>query len=231
MKKLVAILLVLCMAFTLFTVSASAEKKVTLRLGHAMASTHPWTTAADEFIAKAEEYSNGRLEIIQYSDATLGTEPDLLEQCKEGTLDICIGDPSVGVPFCNKLELFALPFLFADKEQWANALDGEAGKEYAQMIEDETGMKILAYWGGSTRNVISVKEPVESIEDLKGFKLRLAASTLKFSVWEAVGCLPVEVAFGETYSALSAGLCDGMENENPSILSAKFYEVAPYTKP
>lgn len=76
--------------------------------------------------------------------------------------------------------------------------------------------------------MIAVKGPVKSVDDLQGFKLRLAPSDLKFKVWEAVGTLPVTIAFGETYSAMASGLCDGMENEMPSILSAKFYEPAPY---
>lgn len=209
------------------TAGASGET-VTIKIGNAMAASHPWNTATEEFIEKAKEYSGGRLIIENYSDATLGTEAELLEQVKTGTLDMCIVDPSVGTTYSKKLQLFALPFLFKDKEQWASALDGQPGEDYSEIIEDETGIKIVAYWGGSTRNVISVKEPITDISQFKGYKLRLAASELKFKVWEAVGCLPVEVAFGETYSGLSSGLCDGMENEMPSILSAKFYEVAPY---
>lgn len=208
--------------------NSTSGEVVTLKIGNAMTSDHPWNEATEELIEKAKEYSNGRLIIENYSDATLGTEAELLEQVKTGTLDMCIVDPSVGTTYSKKLQLFALPFLFKDKAQWSAALDGQAGKDYADVIEDETGIKILSYWGGSTRNVLSVKEPITDISQLKGFKLRLAASELKFKVWEAVGCLPVEVAFGETYSALSSGLCDGMENEMPSILSAKFYEVAPY---
>lgn len=201
---------------------------VTLKIGNAMAAEHPWNVATEQLAEKVKGYSDGRLLIENYPDATLGAEAELLEQVKTGTLDLCIIDPSVGTTYSKKLQLFALPFLFRDKAHWAAALDGEAGKRYADIIEEETGIKMVAYWGGSTRNVLSVKEPVTDIARLKGFKLRLAASELKFKVWEAVGCLPVEVAFGETYSALSSGLCDGMENEMPSILSAKFYEVAPY---
>lgn len=208
--------------------AASSSETVTLKIGNAMAASHPWNTATEAFIEKAKEYSGGRLIVENYSDATLGTEAELLEQVKTGTLDMCIVDPSVGTTYSKKLQLFALPFLFKDKAQWESALDGQPGKDYSEIIEEETGIKIVSYWGGSTRNVISVKEPITDISQLKGFKLRLAASELKFKVWESVGCLPVEVAFGETYSGLSSGLCDGMENEMPSILSAKFYEVAPY---
>lgn len=95
-----------------------------------------------------------------------------------------------------ELELFSLPFLFRDYDHWLSVLSGEIGKDYSDLILEKTGtLKIMAYWGGSTRNVLAVKEPVTSIDDLQNFKLRLAASELKFSVWEAIGCLPVTIAF------------------------------------
>lgn len=206
----------------------SEEETVVLRFANCQPSTHPWVASIDDFCALAEKYSNGRLKIEQYSESTLGSETELMDQVVAGTLDMCIIDPSVGASYSNKLELFALPFLFRDKEQWKNALTGQPGKDYADLIESETGLKILAYWGGSTRNVLSAKEPVTEVSQFKGYKLRLTASELKFNTWESVGCLPVEVAIGETYSALSSSLCDGMENEMPAFLSFKFYEVAPY---
>lgn len=206
-----------------------AGQKVTLKIGNSQADTHPWNVAINEMIAKADEYSGGQLEIVNYPNATLGAENDMLESVREGSLDMCVVDPTVGTTFCKQLELFSLPFIFRDKDHWTKVLDGEIGDEYKAMIDEKgKGIKILDFWGGSERNILAVKKPVTSIDDLQGFKLRLAPSDLKFKVWEAVGALPVAIAFGETYSALASGLCDGMENEMPSILSSKFYEPAPY---
>lgn len=208
--------------------SASAEK-ITLKIGNSQADTHPWNVAIEVLAEKAQEYSGGQLEIVNYPNATLGAEDAMLESVREGSLDMCVVDPTVGTTFCKELELFSLPFLFKDYDHWKQVLDGEIGETYKERIaENSGGILILDYWGGSSRNVLAVKKPVESIEDLQGFKLRLAPSELKFKVWEAVGALPVAIAFGETYSALASGLCDGMENEMPSILSSKFYEPAPY---
>ena len=227
MKKKVLVFAVLAIVLGLCAPAFAAEK-VVLRVGNNQNDNHPWNVAINELIVLADKYSGGRIEIINYPNATLGNEPELLENVKEGSLDMAIVDPTVGTTFCKELELFSLPFIFRDYQHWQKVFDGEIGKEYAQMIEEKTGIKMLGVWGGSTRNVIATKKQVKSIEDLQGFKLRLAPSDLKFKVWQAVGTLPVSIAFGETYSALSSGLADGMENEMPSILSAKFYEPAPY---
>ena len=227
MKKLLTLTLTVVLVCMACAGALAAE--VTLMIANNQADSHPWNVATEDLIRLAAEYSDGRIEIINYPNATLGTEPELFESVKNGTLDMCIADPSVGNPYASQLEIFSLPFLFRDYDHWQSVLDGDIGRDFSDLILEKTGtVKIMADGGGSTRNVLAVKEPVKSIEDLQGFKLRLAASELKFKVWEAVGCLPVTIAFGETYSALASGLCDGMENEFPSILSAKFYEPAPY---
>lgn len=229
MKKYLIRILVCLLATMLFSGCAMAEKKTTLMIANSQADSHPWNIAIEDMIRLVDDYSGGTIELVNYPNATLGTENEVFESVKNGTLDICVVDPTVGNTYAKELELFSLPFLFQDYDHWQRVLDGQIGQDYSDLILEKTGtVKIMAYWGGSTRNVLAVKEPVRSIKDLQGFKLRLAASELKFSVWEAVGCLPVTIAFGETYSALASGLCDGMENEFPSILSAKFYEPAPY---
>ena len=224
MKRIVALLLVAALAFA----DAGSGAEVTLRVGNNQPEASPWNIALRHMRDLIAKYSNNRVELVIYPNATLGAEPELAESCKEGTLDIYVGDPPVGTTFCRELELFSLPFLFRDYDHWKKALDGEPGRKYSRLIEEKTGMRIVGYWGGSSRNVIAVKKPVTSISDLKGFKLRLAPSQLKFQIWEAIGALPVTIAFGETYSAMASGLCDGMENEPPAILINKLYEPASY---
>ncbi len=205
-----------------------AGQRVTLRVGNNQPDSQAWNVAIGQLKTLLEKYSDGRIRLSSYPNSTLGAEPDMLESVKEGSLDMVICDPTVGTTFCKELELFALPFLFTGYDQWQRALDGAPGEKYAKLIEDKTGIKILGYWGGSERNVIAVKAPVKSIADLKGFKLRLAPSALKTEVWKAIGTLPVTIAFGETYSAMASGLCDGMENEMPTLLANKFYEPAKF---
>jgi tripartite ATP-independent transporter DctP family solute receptor len=158
----------------------------------------------------------------------LGSEAQTLQFVKDGSLDFVVSDPSAGAPFAKELDFFALPFLFRDYAQWQASLDGEPGKNYAQLIESKTGLKIIGYWGGSSRNVLSTRKPVNSIEDLKGFRLRLISSPLKVNAWKAVGTVPTPIAFMETYLAMKSGVVDGMENESVAVREMKFYEPAPF---
>jgi TRAP-type transport system periplasmic protein len=203
-------------------------EKFTFRAAHYFKEEHPWNKGLVFFAKKVNDDSGGRITVEIFNGGILGSEAQTMQFVKDGSLDMVISDPSAGSPFAKELDFFALPFLFRDYAHWQKTMDGEPGKKYAKLIEDKTGLKILGYWGGSTRNVLSTKKPVMSIADLQGFRMRLISSPLKVNAWKAVGTVPTPIAFMETYLAMKSGVVDGMENESVAVKEMKFYEPAPY---
>lgn len=208
-------------------IPSMAAPESTLRAAHYFKGDHPWNKGLEFFANKVKEDSKGRIEVKIFNNGVLGSEADMLQNLKEGTLDFAVTDPSAGSTFAKELDFFVLPFMFQSYEHWQKALDGAPGKKYAAIIEEKAGLKILGYWGGSSRNVLSTKKAIRSIDDLKGFKLRLISSPLKVNAWKAVGTIPAPVAYMETYSAMQSGVVDGMENESVAVIAMKFYEPAP----
>ena len=212
--------------------AATAQQKAaplfTLRTAHYFKEDHPWHKGLAFFAKKVGDDSGGRIQIDIFSGGILGSEAQTMQLVKDGSLDFVVSDPSAGAPFAKELDFFALPFMFHDYAHWQKSLDGAPGKRYAALIEDNTGMKIIGYWGGSSRNVLSTKKPILSMADMKGMRLRLISSPLKVNVWKAVGAVPTPIAFMETYLAMKSGVVDGMENESVAVRDMKFYEPAPY---
>lgn len=231
---LVCLLVIGMLLLIAFSVSAQkatnqeSNQKFTLRAAHYFKEDHPWNKGLEFFAKKVLEGSNGRIEIKILNNGVLGSEADMFQSVKEGILDFAVVDPSAGATFAKELDFFVIPFLFNSYDHLQKVLDGEPGQKYSKIIEDKAGLKIIGYFGGSSRNVLSTKKPIKSIDDLKGFKLRLIASPLKVAVWKAVGTIPTPIAYLETYSALQSGVVDGMENESVAVLPMKFYEPAPY---
>jgi TRAP-type transport system periplasmic protein len=222
------------MAFTIMAAVTSITSKpasaqtFNMRAAHYFKEDHPWNKALVQFTKQVDEQSKGKVKIEIFNGGILGSEAQTMQFVKDGSLDFVISDPSAGAPFAKELDFFALPFLFRGYDHWQHALDGAPGKQYAKLIEDKTGLKIIGYWGGSTRNVLSTKKQINSIDDLKGFRLRLISSPLKVNAWKAVGTIPTPIAFMETYLAMKSGVVDGMENESVAVLQMKFYEPAPF---
>lgn len=230
-KKVVLSIVSGCAAVAMFTfctfAAAQSTPQFTFRTAHYFKEDHPWHKGLAFFAKKVNEDSKGRIQIDIFSGGMLGSEAQTVQFVKDGSLDFVVADPSAGATFAKELDFFALPFMFRDYAHWQKSLDGEPGKRYAKLIEEKTGMKIIGYWGGSSRNVLSTSKTVKSIDDLKGMRLRLISSPLKVNVWKAVGTVPTPIAFMETYLAMKSGVVDGMENESVAVRDMKFYEPAP----
>jgi len=98
-----------------------------------------------------------------------------------------------------------------------------------QALWDELygGFGIKPFMAGNTGMGMGgwFKNPITSLEDLKGLKYRMPG--LGGEVFKALGALPVVVAPGEILSALQSGAIDGAEFLGPwSDLALGFYKVA-----
>ena len=69
---------------------------------------------------------------------------------------------------------------------------------------------------------------MRSPDDLKGQKIRVMASPVMVNTMEAMGATGVPVAWAELYTALQTGVVDGAENNHPSVVAKKFYEVSKF---
>jgi len=82
------------------------------------------------------------------------------------------------------------------------------------------------YYG--KRHVTTGSKAVNTVDDMKGLKLRIPEVDTFRAMAEAWGARPTPLNFSELYLALSQGAVDGQENPLPTIQSAKFNEVQKY---
>lgn len=103
----------------------------------------------------------------------------------------------------------------------------ELGKNLVEKIQNELGIIILSQAYNGTRQTTSSK-PINSIDDMKGLKIRVpnALSNLNFVKYS--GAIPVPMSFSEVYVALRDGYVNGQENPLSTVRAQKFYEVQPY---
>ena len=101
---------------------------------------------------------------------------------------------------------------------------GEVGTEIKNLVVEKAGMRPIMSFMREARQLTS-SEPIQSLEDIKGMKIRIAQSEASISAWEALGATPVPMPMGEVFSALQQGVIDGQENPNSIIYARNIYEV------
>jgi TRAP-type C4-dicarboxylate transport system substrate-binding protein len=90
---------------------------------------------------------------------------------------------------------------------------------------EQSKMKGLAYYDSGSRSFYST-QPLTSIEDLKGLKIRVQQSKINIDFLDAIGASATPMPYGEVFSALQTGIIDGAENNLPSFDSSNHYQEA-----
>src|SRR5690606_29446006 len=94
-------------------------------------------------------------------------------------------------------------------------------------LREEANVRVLADNWYRTPRVLLTREPVASMDDLEGRKLRMPDIEAFVKTWSAFGAKPAIIPFAEAFLSLRTGVVDGMEAPLSSIYAQKFYQVAP----
>ena len=156
----------------------------------------------------------------------LGKDIDTMNGLRLGTHELTIAcspvqslEPTLGV--------FEAPFLITDRETAKEIVLGPIGEELMANLTSK-GVIGLALTELGFRQITNNVRPINTIEDIRGLKIRIPNTPFRQVTFEALGANPTPIAFGETYAALRQGVIDGQENPLPSIFGAKFHEVQKY---
>lgn len=184
--------------------------------------------AAEKFAKEVAEKSGGKIEVKLFPNGQLGDDRKMIEQLSDGALDFTYAESGRFQIFYPVAEVFSLPYMIANFDVAHKALfETDFGKDLLKKIHDNQHITVLAQGYSGTRETTS-NRPINSIEDMKGLKLRVpnAASNLAYAKY--TGATPTPMAFSEVYLALQTNAVDGEENPLPTIQAQKFYEVQKY---
>ena len=236
MKKL-AVLLLIAVALVLPLTaggskdsSSSSAKQTVLTLSEVHAEGYPTTLADYEFARLVEERTEGRIKIDVYSGGTLyGEETGSIEALQIGDLAFARVSASPVASYVPALNVIQLPYLYRDGDHMWQVLNGPIGQ---QMLEDiqasGSGLVGLCYYDAGARNFYTTT-PVNSVEDMKGLKIRLQNNPMMVEMVQLLGGNGVTgIGPNDVYSAIQQGTIDGAENNWPTYESMGDYQVAPY---
>ncbi|WP_411842574.1 TRAP transporter substrate-binding protein [Salinicoccus sp. HZC-1] len=200
------------------TAERTKEEPIKIIAAHNQTTTEsPYQAGLLKFKEVAEEESDGRIEVEVHA-GTIGTEePELVQKLVVGAADVVLVSPGfmtkTGIP---EFDFFALHYLFENYDHWEQVLDGEIGKEFADMVNEKSNndFKMLGYWSAGARHYYG-KKPIEEMEDLNGMTIRTQSSGVVADFWEQTGAIPTSVSWGELYQALQQNVVDSSENSYP----------------
>lgn len=225
MKKLIFVLVVLVMMFSLISYGAE-QAEFLIKASVDQYRDSPGAVSFEKFKELVEERSNGRIKVEVYVDGVLGGEREVIEGLQLGTIEMCMPSNAPLTAFVPSLNLFELAFLFENDEHFNAVMNSELAMGFDEDLS-KAGFHLLGFGYIGLRNIMTTEKAINSIEDLKGLKIRLMENPAHLDAFEAFGASPLPMAYGELYTSLETGAIDGAEAANSNYYGKKFYEVAP----
>jgi C4-dicarboxylate-binding protein DctP len=225
MKRLIASLLICC-TILFFAQGQVVAQDYVFKYANTQSDTHPRSKSMMLFKEKLEGATDGRIKVELYFSGVLGKEAEVLDMVKMGTVQGCRGGLFERANL--KFLLYTLPFMFENTDQVLKLMASEFGDKVNEGAL-ENGFYIPATGvAGGFRNITNNLRPIQTIEDLKGMKMRTPPIDMTIKTFESLGANPQMVAYTETYMALKQGVVDGQENPFSNTVDMKFYEVQKY---
>lgn len=214
-------------ALLLLTACSTASKGKKLKLAHGLPVSHPVHEAMQFMADRLAEKSNGQLQIDLYPSEQLGKERELVELLQIGSIAITKVSSGVLENFSPNIRVLGLPYVFRSREHQFAVLDGEIGRT---LLEEPRRYRLkgLCYFDAGFRSFYTIDRPIEHPDDLQGLKIRVMPSKTATEMVNAMGGSANPIPWGELYSALQQGVVDGAENNPPSFLSSRHYEVCKF---
>lgn len=200
-------------------------QSVKIRFGHSGTEDHQYQVFASKFKEIVEAESEGRIAVEIFPNAVLGNDREMIEGMLMGQQEMFVGSSTTSwVP---ETAVTDMPFLYRDYDHAYRCYDGFLFDELGKRFEDN-GMTLLGYVAIGWRNISNNVKPINSVDDLKGMKIRVPDMEVYSATFQAMGATTVTVSLNELYMALQQSVADGQDNPASTFWAQSFQEVQDY---
>ena len=225
MKKFVALSLVLMMALALCACGNKVEQQ-TWKFACSATDNTCWADMGRDFGKMISEATDGAITVQVYAadQLTAGNQTEGIQGVIDGTIDLSAHSNIIYANFDQRLNVVSMPFLFDSYEDVDAKLTGEAGAAVGKVVESQ-GLKLLGVGENGFRAVTNNVRAIESLEDMKGLKLRVAGCKVLNTAYDLWGANWTNANWSEVYTGLQTGTYEGKENPFPTAAGASMSEV------
>ncbi len=253
MKKVLALLLAVCMLLSLAACGAKTEPTpaAAAPAQSGSAETNPasaldslapvnltFSTQASQDVEyvkamyrvqeKVADRSGGKLTLTIHDNGSLMTQEGEIDACARGSLDMYFSSPFLISNQLDYLSMFTAAYIYKDADHMLKVWNGDIGKKVIEDVADKCSVRWLSFIYCGSRHLMlrDIGKEIHTPEDMSGVNLRMPNSDAWLFMGKALGANPTPMAFAEVYTGLQTGAIDGQENPLQTDIAQKWYEVS-----
>lgn len=211
--------------------AAPAAAQITLKINESLGPGSPEETALLHFKEQVEARSNGELEVQIHLLDALGKPDVALESLMTGSLELYSGALEYYAAIVGpEINVISLPFFIGTHDNLRRYLRSEAFQPALDKLH-ASGIRVLSTEWNADRGpyrVLLASRPVRAPDDLNGLRVRMFPNQVYQRSWAALGTVPIQIAWTETYLAIRQGTVEAVTAPLSLVRSMRFAEVAPY---
>ncbi len=155
-----------------------------------------------------EEKSGDTLKFTYFPPGALVKQPKTFDAVKTGAIDIGGANTARNPGKFPLNELVSLPLLFPSSKIGSEVV-WRLGQEFPEWGKEFAGTTLLWQFTSAPTQIITVKKPVQTLEDLKGMKIIVWTPGM-LKILQALGANPIKMPSRDSALALEKGLADGI---------------------
>ena len=199
------------------------------KFGVDLATDHPLNVRAVEAFAAIRKETDGAVDIKSFPNSTLGGDPAMLSQLRIGALEMLAYPGAFLDSIVPIAAIENVAYAFKTRNDAFAAMDGDLGALVRSQISAKLGLTVFErIWENGYREITSGTRQIRTVDDLKGFKIRVSPGKIRIDTFQSLGASPTPIAVAELYTALQTKIVEGQENPLLNIETQRFYEVQKY---
>jgi len=204
--------------------ATAQAKPIVWNLPHIAAPTYYHTVNYQTWAAKVKEKTGGRMEVRVHPASSLYPGPELLPAVLDGRSEVGTVLAAYLTDVLLEMGPLELPFMTSNMVEHKKAAMA-LRPFYTEMLAKK-GLKLLSINTWPSQQMFSTA-PIRTVADWKGKKIRVYGADTA-NITRLLGGAPVNIAFGDVYTALEKRTVDGAMTSATNAEPMKFFEVAKF---
>lgn len=211
------------LSFSAIGIQQSVAAEFNLNYASPYSEAHPYGAADAEWIKRIEEQTDGRVKLTPFWGRSLITSREGVDELSAGVADVAYIAPIYARSGYDLNRI--VPSFFYGYTEPLKVLSVYLGlrEEHPEFNTELKGVHVLGYNVGTPMHLLLREKPVNTLDDLKGLRIRSAADFV--GPLEQYGAEGVTMPMTETYPALEKGVVDGVIAPYEALASLSFAEV------
>ncbi len=206
--------------------AAASEKTYALKIG--FVTINDSNHVSSKWLKEAlEKRTNGRIKVSIFPAAQLGTIPRQLEGLQLGTQEMFYTPPGFFQGVNRAFAAPDAPGMFESHWHQHLTMNHPTVRDKFSRLGEQAGFVATYIWAAG-ESAIASRDPIRTLKDLEGKKLRVLATNIEVELMKVFGAAGVPIPYSQVIPSIQQRIVDGARSAVIVMGPSKFFTVAKY---